>query len=157
MDREPVAIPEDATVERALDEFFLRYRYPWFPVIDGSSRFVGLLDQGTVDRVDSAERATKTVGEILARDEGALTVRDDAPLESVLGNDGAPAPGRPDGDRRRRPAQRRDHGRRRRAGAARARDRATRGLIRLQSSEFEPGARPGPLYRIGLCLTTTSW
>lgn len=88
MDREPVAIPEDATVERALDEFFLRYRYPWFPVTDGSSRFVGLLDQGTVDRVDSAERATKTVGEILARDEGALTVRDDAPLESVLGNDG---------------------------------------------------------------------
>ena len=27
------------------------------------------------------------MGEILARDEGALTVRDDAPLESVLGND----------------------------------------------------------------------
>ncbi len=88
MDREPVAIPEDASVDRALDEFFLRYRYPWFPVIDGSSRFIGLLDHGTVDRVDPAERGTKTVGEILARDEGALTVRDDAPLESVLGNDG---------------------------------------------------------------------
>jgi Zn-dependent protease len=88
MDREPVAIPEDATVERAQDEFFLRYRYPWFPVVDGSSRFVGLLDQGTADGVDPAERATRTVREILARDEGALTVRDDAPLESVLGNDG---------------------------------------------------------------------
>jgi Zn-dependent protease len=87
MDREPVAIPEDASVERALDEFFLRYRYPWFPVIDGSSRFIGLLDQGTVDAVDPAERSSKTVGEILARDEGALTVSDDAPLETVLGND----------------------------------------------------------------------
>ena len=87
MDREPVAIPEDASVDRALDEFFLRYRYPWFPVIDGSSRFIGLLDHGTVDAVDPAERAKKTVGQILARDEGALTVPEDAPLETVLGND----------------------------------------------------------------------
>ena len=87
MDREPVAIPESTTLERAQDEFFLRYRYPWFPVVDGSSRFVGLLDHGTVNGVDPAELPTRTVGDVLARDEGALTVRDDAPLESVLGND----------------------------------------------------------------------
>ncbi len=87
MDREPVAIPEDASVERALDEFFLRYRYPWFPVIDGSSRFIGLLDSGAIEGVDEGLRDRTTVGEILARDEGALTVREDAPLESVLGND----------------------------------------------------------------------
>ena len=87
MDREPVAIPEDASVERALDEFFLRYRYPWFPVIDGSSRFIGLLDHGTVERRRPGRASDQTVGEILARDEGALTVPDDAPLETVLGND----------------------------------------------------------------------
>ena len=34
MDDEPVAIPSDTTVERALDEYFLRYRWPWFPVVD---------------------------------------------------------------------------------------------------------------------------
>ena len=87
MDREPVAIPEGLSVERALDEFSLRYRYPWFPVIDGDSRFVGLLDSGTVEGVDEGLRDRTTVGEILARDEGALTIRDDAPLEAVLGND----------------------------------------------------------------------
>ena len=87
MDREPVAIPEGLSVERALDEFFLRYRYPWFPVIDGSSRFLGLIDDGTVEGVDEGLRSQTTVGEILARDEGALAIRDDAPLESVLGND----------------------------------------------------------------------
>lgn len=87
MDREPVAIPEGLTVERALDEFFLRYRYPWFPVVDASSRFVGLLDAGAVEGVDADAQPTTTVDEILARDEGSLTVRDDAPLESVLGND----------------------------------------------------------------------
>ena len=36
MDDEPVAIPSDTTVERALDEYFLRYRWPWFPVVDAA-------------------------------------------------------------------------------------------------------------------------
>ncbi len=87
MDRRPVAIPERFTVERALDEFFLRYRYPWFPVIDGEARFVGLLDRGTAEEVPTVERTGTTVGEILARDEGSLTVADDAPLETVLGSE----------------------------------------------------------------------
>lgn len=87
MDREPVAIPERLTIEQALDEFFLRYRYPWFPVIDGSSRFIGLLDHGTAEGVDPAERASRTVADVLARDEGSLTIRDNAPLETVLGNE----------------------------------------------------------------------
>lgn len=87
MDREPVAIPEALSVERALDEFFLRYRYPWFPVTDGAGRFLGLLDQGAIEGVDEGLRDRTTVGQILARDEGSLTIRDDAPLESVLGND----------------------------------------------------------------------
>jgi Zn-dependent protease len=86
MDREPVAIPEDHSVERALDEYFLRYGWSWFPVIDRSQRFIGLLDQATAEGVPAVERAGSTVGEILARDSGGLTVRDDAPLEAVLGN-----------------------------------------------------------------------
>jgi Zn-dependent protease len=87
MDREPVALPERLTVERALDEFFLRYGWPWFPVIDGSARFIGLLDRATAEEVDSIERASRTVGEVLARDEGSLTIREDAPLEAALGNE----------------------------------------------------------------------
>ncbi len=87
MDREPVAIPERLTIEQALDEFFLRYRYPWFPVIDGSSRFIGLLDQGAADSIAPDQRSTRTVGEVLARDEGTLTIRDTDPLEAVLGNE----------------------------------------------------------------------
>jgi Zn-dependent protease len=86
MDRQPVAIPERFTVEQALDGFFLRYGYPWFPVIDGTSRFIGLLDRATAEGIPAVERTTTTVGEILARDEGSLTIRDDAPLESALGS-----------------------------------------------------------------------
>lgn len=87
MDREPVAIPERLSVERALDEFFLRYGWPWFPAIDGSARFIGLIDRTTAEEVAPVARAATTVGEILARDEGSLTIRDDAPLEAVLGNE----------------------------------------------------------------------
>ncbi|MGH2984010.1 MAG: site-2 protease family protein [Solirubrobacterales bacterium] len=87
MDREPVAIPEALSVEQALDEYFLRYRWPWFPVVDDRQRFIGLLDHGSAERVPAVERAASTVGEILARDSGSLTVREDAPLETLLGNE----------------------------------------------------------------------
>ncbi len=34
MDRQPVAIPSRTPVAQALDEFFLRYGWSWFPVVD---------------------------------------------------------------------------------------------------------------------------
>jgi Zn-dependent protease len=88
MDDEPVAIPEDASVERALDEFFLRYRWPWFPVIDPADRFLGLIERGAADAVPEVSRTSSTVRDVFEADStGTLRVRDDAPLESLLGND----------------------------------------------------------------------
>jgi len=49
MDREPVAIPDKLSVEQALDEYFLRYRWPWFPVIDAAHRFLGLIVRDKAD------------------------------------------------------------------------------------------------------------
>jgi Zn-dependent protease len=88
MDDEPVAIPEDASVERALDEFFLRYRWPWFPVVDPTQRFLGLIERGAADAVPEVSRTSSTVRDVFEADStGTLRVRDDAPLESLLGND----------------------------------------------------------------------
>jgi Zn-dependent protease len=88
MDDEPVAIPEDASVERALDEFFLRYRWPWFPVVDPGQRFLGLIERGAADAVPEVSRTSSTVRDVFEADStGTLRVRDDAPLESLLGND----------------------------------------------------------------------
>ena len=36
MDAEPVAVPRETTALAAQDEFFLRYRLPWFPVVDAA-------------------------------------------------------------------------------------------------------------------------
>jgi CBS domain-containing protein len=88
MDDEPVAIPDNASVERALDEFFLRYRWPWFPVVDPTQRFLGLIERGAADAVPEVSRTSSTVRDVFEADStGTLRVRDDAPLESLLGND----------------------------------------------------------------------
>ena len=88
MDADPVAIPEDASVERALDEYFLRYRWPWFPVVDAAQRFRGLLVREAADAVPEPVRSQQRVGDVFETDAtGTLRVRDDEPLESLLGND----------------------------------------------------------------------
>jgi predicted transcriptional regulator len=88
MDREPVAIPEGLSIEQALDQYFLRYRWPWFPVVDAAHRFRGLLERVTVDQLPANRRGEATVAEILHPDpEGRLFVREDEPLESLLTNE----------------------------------------------------------------------
>jgi Zn-dependent protease len=86
MDREPVAIPSDLSVERALDEYFLRYRWPWFPVVDAAHRFLGLVQRDRADQVPETSRATSLVADVLERDDGSFQVRDDAPLDTLLAN-----------------------------------------------------------------------
>ncbi|MBK5219170.1 MAG: site-2 protease family protein [Thermoleophilia bacterium] len=85
MDREPVAIPGDISVERALDEYFLRYRWPWFPVVDAAYRFLGLLQRDRADEVPEVSRASSNVSELVDADRG-LFVRDDTPLDALLSN-----------------------------------------------------------------------
>jgi Zn-dependent protease len=87
MDREPVVIPGELNVEEALDQYFLRYRWPWFPVVDAAHRFLGLLIRDRADEVPEVSRSTALVADLLERDVGsAFQVRDDAPLDSLLGN-----------------------------------------------------------------------
>jgi CBS domain-containing protein len=85
MDREPVTIPGDLSVEQALDEYFLRYRWPWFPVVDAGRRFLGLIERDKADEVPEIERAGSHVAEYVDHDIG-LFVRDDTPLDSLLAN-----------------------------------------------------------------------
>ena len=92
MDDDPVGIPASLTIDRALDEFFLRYRYPWFPVVDDAGRFTGLVTYESVNAVLESEHATRTVESVMAPDtpesaEGGLRVGLDEPLEALLGRE----------------------------------------------------------------------
>jgi Zn-dependent protease len=90
MDAQPVAIPESASLADAEQQFFLRYGWRWFPVIDSTGRLVGVVSREAVESVPIAERATRPVGSVMARDDGSsgLRVRLDEPLESLLGQEG---------------------------------------------------------------------
>ena len=90
MDAEPVAIPDDWTLADAEHQFFLRYGWPWFPVIDASGRLVGVVSREAVASVPAEERSVRRVGSVMARDDGSsgLRVRLDEPLENLLGQEG---------------------------------------------------------------------
>ena len=85
MDREPVAVAADLKLDRALDEYFLRYGYPWFPVVDAGGKFIGVVSRERAEAVPEQIRATSSVDEVAQFDLGnAHSVPLDAPLESLL-------------------------------------------------------------------------
>ncbi len=87
MDSQPVAIPADMTIEQALHEYFLRYRYPWFPVVDANGRFIGIVDRERAERIPEDRQKVFKVREIMRAGEGSLRVRSDDPLETLLGSE----------------------------------------------------------------------
>jgi Zn-dependent protease len=87
MDRQPVTMPYDVSVDRALDEYFWRYRWPWFPVIDASGRFIGLIEQNAVERIDEDQRSGRQAAELISPDSAKQrAVDEDTPLTAVLAN-----------------------------------------------------------------------
>lgn len=85
MDREPVTIPADTPALRAQDEWFLRYRWGWFPVVDDAGRFLGLLRSERVDGAVEAGQPMLPAAELLDEDAATWRVRAEEPLEALLG------------------------------------------------------------------------
>jgi Zn-dependent protease len=87
MDREPVTIPADATLLDAQEQFFLRYRWPWFAVVDPARHFLGVVRQQRVEGEISAGRPALTVVDVL-EENMPVRIGEEAPLESLLGSEG---------------------------------------------------------------------
>ncbi|HWW90001.1 MAG TPA: site-2 protease family protein [Solirubrobacteraceae bacterium] len=87
MDREPVTIPADMTVLDAQEQFFLRYRWPWFAVVDPARHFLGVVRQERIDNEITAGRPALTVADVLEEDM-PVRIKEEAPLESLLGSEG---------------------------------------------------------------------
>ena len=86
MDHDPVAIPSDVQVIDAMDAYFLRYGWSWFPVIDASGRYLGIIRQERADDAIGAGDGALTVADVLDGGEVEGRVADDAPLEDLLGD-----------------------------------------------------------------------
>jgi Zn-dependent protease len=94
MDREPVYVSAELKLDRLLDEYFLRYGYPWFPVVDVAGKFIGVVSRERTEAVPEQMRDTSSVDEVAQFDLGkAHSVPIDAPLESLLTSEGLHALG----------------------------------------------------------------
>ncbi len=88
MDRQPVAIPSSTPLANALDEFFLRYGWSWFPVIDNAGRFLGIARQERVDAAQDRGENWLTVEAVLEPEpDGAWWVREDRPITELLSSE----------------------------------------------------------------------
>jgi predicted transcriptional regulator len=88
MDTHPVAIPAQTPVAEALDEFFLRYRWSWFPVVDERARFLGIARRERVESAHDAGEGWLTVGAVLETGEaGPWQVDQDRPVTELLASE----------------------------------------------------------------------
>ncbi len=88
MDSEPVTLPSDTPALRAQEDFFLRYGWAWFPVVDPETRkFLGILPQERVDETVAAGQPVLPVAEILDDVPGEYRINRDEPLESLLASE----------------------------------------------------------------------
>jgi Zn-dependent protease len=87
MDREPVTIPAGLSLLDAQEQFFLRYRWSWFAVVDPARHFLGVVREQRVDAEIAAGRPALPVVDVLEED---LSVRiaEDQPVESLLRSEG---------------------------------------------------------------------
>ena len=89
MDREPVTIPSSLTLLEAHDQFFARYRWQWFAVVDPARHFLGLVRGQRVDAEISAGRPALAVTDVLEEGEPAR-INEEESLRSLLGAEGLP-------------------------------------------------------------------
>jgi Zn-dependent protease len=88
MDVQPVSMPAATPLAQAQDEYFLRYRWDWFPVVDERGRFLGVVREPRVDQEIAAGRPALAVGELVEHaDAEDWRVPSDSPLESLLGDE----------------------------------------------------------------------
>ncbi len=87
MDREPVTIPAETSLLDAQEEFFLRYRWPWFAVVGDGGRYVGVLRAERLETELREGRPALTAAEV-SDDEAPWRIGVSDTLETLLTSEG---------------------------------------------------------------------
>jgi Zn-dependent protease len=88
MDPQPVAIGSVTPVGEALDDYFLRYGWPWFPVIDDQGRLLGVAQRERLQATFDGGEGWLTVGAVLDSDDGGRwRIGEDQPLTEALSSE----------------------------------------------------------------------
>ncbi|MGH2878074.1 MAG: site-2 protease family protein [Solirubrobacteraceae bacterium] len=87
MDREPHTIPAGLRLLDAQEQFFTRYREPWFAVVDQARHLLGVVRSERIDQEIAAGRPALEVSDVLEQDL-AVRIGEQEPLESLLRSEG---------------------------------------------------------------------
>jgi Zn-dependent protease len=88
MDAHPVAIPEATAITQALEEYFLRYGWDWFPVVESAGRLRGIIRRERAQASADGGEGWLTVGAVLDPEEpGGLHVGADRPITELLSSE----------------------------------------------------------------------
>ena len=87
MDREPPTMLAELKLLDAQEQFFARYRSPWFAVVDHARHFLGVVRSERIDAEIAAGRPALEVGDVLEQDL-QVGIDEQEPLESLLRNEG---------------------------------------------------------------------
>ena len=88
MDDQPVAIPAATTIATALEEYFLRYGWDWFPVVDEGGRLAGIVRRERAQASADGGEGWLTVDSILDPEApGGWHVEVDRPIAELLASD----------------------------------------------------------------------
>jgi Zn-dependent protease/CBS domain-containing protein len=88
MDPQPVAIRSETPVGGALDDYFLRYGWAWFPVINDSGKLLGIAQRDRLQAAFDGGEGWLTVGAVLdAQDGDSWQIDENRPLTEALASD----------------------------------------------------------------------
>jgi hypothetical protein len=87
MDPTPVTMPGTTPAGRAEEEYFLRYRWDWFPVVDEAGHFLGIAREEAVAQSVAAGGADQPVSEVISGDPAEWRVPTEEPIEALLGSE----------------------------------------------------------------------
>jgi Zn-dependent protease len=88
MDAEPVTISAELPASRALEEYFWRYRWPWFAVVDVGGRFAGIATESDVQRAVDSGEGWVLVGSLVGTgSQTAGRVGIDSPITALIGSE----------------------------------------------------------------------
>ena len=91
MDAEPVSIPIATPVSQALDEYLMRYRAAWLPVVDETGHVAGIATAQRAQEAADAGEGWVTVGSVLETPESSdWRVETDQPISELLGSESMP-------------------------------------------------------------------
>ncbi len=80
-----VAVPADASLREAVDEYFLRYEQGAFPVVDEDGQTLGLLTLTAVKRIPPGQWEMRWVRELTQPLDSRATIPPETPAEEVVG------------------------------------------------------------------------